>query len=178
MSPLAGHSVYNGAPAESDYDVYTLGHRGMQAFVSWPYGVAEKNPAGVLGHSFHDTGFNFLAWRDRWRDHEDTLVTWMMVRPQSPDMTHGHSCDQAPGGAHGEPQVSSLGVRVTADVQLPKLPGSSKPHSGSAVFNNSQLLDGHRLLSRYGGGSVDWVTRDGDGTSSAVLNYFQNFTAA
>ena len=92
LAPFAGRQAPYVNVTGPDYDVYALGHRGVQAFVNWPYNKPEVNPALVVGHNLHDTTFQMLAWRNRWENHQDSLLSFLPFKPQSPDLTHGHFC--------------------------------------------------------------------------------------
>jgi hypothetical protein len=45
------------------------------SLVNWPVGVREKNPASVLPLCFLDSSCGFYAWRNRWQDSDDTVIT-------------------------------------------------------------------------------------------------------
>ncbi len=57
------------------YDALTYPHRAALSLMTFPIGVPEKNPADVLGHFYADHIHNYYAFRNRWQDHEDSIVT-------------------------------------------------------------------------------------------------------
>ena len=50
-------------------------HDTVMAFINWPFGVQPKNPTGVWPHAYRDTKWQFYAWRNRWQDANDTIVS-------------------------------------------------------------------------------------------------------
>lgn len=50
-------------------------HLAVCSFVNWPIGMKERNPAEVLPRSYRDSKWNFYAFRDRWQDENDIVVT-------------------------------------------------------------------------------------------------------
>jgi hypothetical protein len=50
-------------------------HLSILAFINWPVGLPEKNPAGIIPYAFRDTLYGHYAWRNRWRDPNDTVVS-------------------------------------------------------------------------------------------------------
>ncbi|GAA4394504.1 hypothetical protein GCM10023187_00390 [Nibrella viscosa] len=47
----------------------------VSAFVNWPPDLPERNPAEVLPLCYRDSVYGFYAWRNRWRDENDIVVT-------------------------------------------------------------------------------------------------------
>jgi hypothetical protein len=45
------------------------------AFINWPIGLAEKNPTGVWPHAYRDSKWLFYAWRNRWQDENDVVIS-------------------------------------------------------------------------------------------------------
>ncbi len=58
-------------------------HRAMLALVNWPTfaGIAEANPAEVLPLAIRDTMYEHFAFRNRFRDADDILVTLLVNQP-------------------------------------------------------------------------------------------------
>ena len=77
-------------------------HLAVCAFVNWPVGVDATNPADVLPLCYRDSVRSFYAWRNRWQDENDTVISVLLepcegyggYRPTQPDRslyvnTHG-----------------------------------------------------------------------------------------
>ncbi len=62
-----------GAP----YEVSKYPHFVVAAFVNWPVGTAPANPATILPHGYTDSIYGFYAWRNRWQNENDAVVTWL-----------------------------------------------------------------------------------------------------
>lgn len=58
-------------------------HRAMLALVNWPlfYGVAEADPARELPLAIRDTLYDHVAFRNRFRDQDDVIVTALFKQP-------------------------------------------------------------------------------------------------
>jgi hypothetical protein len=50
-------------------------HLSVCAFVNWPWQLKEKNPAEVLPLCYRDSKWGFYAFRNRWQDENDALVS-------------------------------------------------------------------------------------------------------
>jgi hypothetical protein len=50
-------------------------HHSVLALVNWPIGMSERNPAEVLSHAVRDDRWNFYAWRNRWQDQNDVILS-------------------------------------------------------------------------------------------------------
>jgi hypothetical protein len=50
-------------------------HHSVLSFVNWPLGMPEKNPGEALPHAFWDNKNDFYAWRNRWQDKDDVIVS-------------------------------------------------------------------------------------------------------
>ncbi|MGD0896558.1 MAG: hypothetical protein ABR915_01900 [Thermoguttaceae bacterium] len=50
-------------------------HHSVLAFVNWPVGLAEKNPGEVFPHAYRDSKWGFYAWRNRWQDQDDVIIS-------------------------------------------------------------------------------------------------------
>lgn len=50
-------------------------HVAVSSFVNWPIGVQGKNPAEVLPLCYRDSRVNFFAWRNRWQDENDVVMS-------------------------------------------------------------------------------------------------------
>jgi len=59
------------------YEASPYPHFVVSAFVNWPTGMKPVNPAELLPHGYSDDTYGFLAWRNRWQDDSDAIVTWL-----------------------------------------------------------------------------------------------------
>ena len=50
-------------------------HHCVLAFVNWPVDVLERNPGAALPNAIHDDRWGFYAWRNRWRDKDDVIIS-------------------------------------------------------------------------------------------------------
>ena len=50
-------------------------HHAILSFVNWPVGTTEKDPGTVLPHAYRDTKWQFYAWRNRWQDGDDVIIS-------------------------------------------------------------------------------------------------------
>jgi hypothetical protein len=50
-------------------------HHSVVSFVNWPVGMQEKNPGEVIPHAYRDSICKFYAWRNRWQDADDVIVS-------------------------------------------------------------------------------------------------------
>jgi hypothetical protein len=96
-------------------------HRAVMAFLNWPLGVSEKNPAQVLPRAVEDKAQSFYMFRNRWQDKDDIIVT-ALLKGQKGNYS-------VPGG---EIIIAGLGKRTKFPV---KVTGDTKhfaasPHGG------------------------------------------------
>jgi len=81
------------AEAGTPYDtVSRYPHVSVCALVNWPIDIKERNPADVLPLCYRDSSCGFYAWRNRWHDENDTVITVLTNRTQgymkaNPDRT-------------------------------------------------------------------------------------------
>ncbi|MFP4058286.1 MAG: hypothetical protein ACLF0G_15570, partial [Candidatus Brocadiia bacterium] len=50
-------------------------HHTILAFVNWPFGLAERNPAECIPRAVMDQKWGFFMCRNRWRDEKDTVIS-------------------------------------------------------------------------------------------------------
>ncbi len=62
------------------YDAGVYPHQSLSAFVNWPSDLEERNPGEVLPHSYRDSTFGFYAWRNRWQDENDIVMS-VLTKP-------------------------------------------------------------------------------------------------
>jgi hypothetical protein len=55
-------------------------HVAISAFVNWPLDTPERNPAEVLPLCYRDSRLDFYAWRNRWQDGNDIIITTLLRR--------------------------------------------------------------------------------------------------
>jgi hypothetical protein len=60
-------------------------HHSVLSFVNWPLGVAEKNPQGIIPNAYRDSVCRFYAWRNRWQDKSDVIVS-ILTHPTKGNM--------------------------------------------------------------------------------------------
>ncbi|MEI6232966.1 MAG: hypothetical protein WCT04_07935 [Planctomycetota bacterium] len=70
------HCVSSGKPEYDGINIYP--HRSVYAFVNWPLGLEEKNPADVLPRAVEDKKMAFYMFRNRWQDENDIIVTALL----------------------------------------------------------------------------------------------------
>ena len=69
------NNVVEPDPRERTYDTVSVyPHRAILSLVNWPIGMAPKNPAELLPKAHRDRPC-FFAYRNRWKDESDVLVT-------------------------------------------------------------------------------------------------------
>ena len=78
--------TYNHFAAETDEhrrDTLNYPHRAIFALVNWPIGMAERNPAEILGRTSVDRVHGWYLFRNRWQDADDVVVSlWLGSGPQ------------------------------------------------------------------------------------------------
>lgn len=50
-------------------------HHAILAFVNWPIGKPVKPMEGIIPHAYHDSHWGFYAWRNRWQDQDDVIIS-------------------------------------------------------------------------------------------------------
>jgi len=50
-------------------------HLAIVPFVNWPLGLEERNPGEVIPHAYRDAKWGFYAWRNRWQDADDVVIS-------------------------------------------------------------------------------------------------------
>ncbi len=53
-------------------------HHTICALANWPFGLKERNPAEVIPRCFRDTKWHFYAFRNRWQDENDVVITTLL----------------------------------------------------------------------------------------------------
>ena len=144
---------------DTDYDIIRIASRGAYAYANWPFGApTDIDPATVLGHAIADTPMGFVAFRNRWNDYTDTVISWL---------------PKAGLGPHGSREglafeVQSLGLKITDHTGC--IEHVSCNLGGTYIFNNSQLTP--KALNRCdndGIGFRNW-SPSSDGTTSTVMH--------
>lgn len=60
-------------------------HHAVCAFVNWPTELKEQNPAEVIPRAYRDTKWSFYAFRNRWQDENDIVIS-VLTRPSKGNM--------------------------------------------------------------------------------------------
>jgi len=69
--------------AEQPYDTASLyPHLAVCALVNWPVEIEARNPADVLPLCYRDSKWGFYAWRNRWQDENDTVISILLRRTE------------------------------------------------------------------------------------------------
>ena len=108
-----------------DYDAINYPHRAVLAFVNWPIGVAEKNPAELLPRVLADRETDYIVFRSRWRDEDDVVAAAKNGMAQVMGMGLGLKGKGAPVGSSDT---------LTSDVTF-ALTGASVPDTGMDVHD-------------------------------------------
>ena len=100
-------------------------HHAVLAFVNWPVGLAEKNPAGIIPNALHDSKWGFYAWRNRWSDSGDVVISILTKNTKG-----NYSCK-----AEGTLSINDAGRKLTWG-KIPRgFKGDFKPaKDGSTVL--------------------------------------------
>jgi hypothetical protein len=82
------------------------------AFVNWPVGMESRDPTLVLPRCYRDTIHGFVAWRNRWQDENDIVISVLLKGTQG----------YMGAGADGGLQVAAFGnkskwAQVTGSVK-------------------------------------------------------------
>jgi len=71
------------ARASTPYDTASrYPHVAVCSLVNWPISQPTKNPADVLPMCYRDSSCGFYAWRNRWQDANDTVITVLTNRTE------------------------------------------------------------------------------------------------
>lgn len=73
-------------------------HHAVLAFVNTPFGVEPRNPAECIPRAVRDTKHGFYAFRNRWRDENDIVITQLTRRSPA---RFRHGPDRAMTIQHG-----------------------------------------------------------------------------
>jgi hypothetical protein len=77
------HSGLRAADAEGRFGLDAPSpypHHSVLSLVNWPIGAKEQNPGEVLPHALHDNKWNLYAWRNRWQDKGDAIISILTER--------------------------------------------------------------------------------------------------
>lgn len=69
---LLEHDTAAGAPFDtvSVYPQFTV-----LSYVNWPFGTEPANPADAWPRAMRDSRYGFYAWRNRWQDDDDVVIS-------------------------------------------------------------------------------------------------------
>ncbi len=68
--------------------IHAYPHHAVLAFVNTPFGTEPKNPAECMPRNVRDTRMGFYAFRNRWQDGDDIVIT-QLVRRSPARFRHG-----------------------------------------------------------------------------------------
>lgn len=54
-------------------------HHSILSFLNWPVGSTAQNPGSVFPHAIRDDRWGFYAWRNRWQDANDVIISVLPV---------------------------------------------------------------------------------------------------
>ena len=115
------------------FDIFRYPHRAVLAFLNFPTDLKPQNPAELLGHHYHDTIHGYLAFRNRWKDGNDSLVTvFLNIGPRG--FIRNRDTDV---------RVWSLGMRSKLPPVTGKLAGFEAAKDGSAILHTET---GHSMV--------------------------------
>lgn len=69
---LKAADAKNGTPFDT---ISPYPHLSVCALVNWPWDVKEQNPAEVLPRCYRDSKWSFYAFRNRWQDENDIVIS-------------------------------------------------------------------------------------------------------
>jgi hypothetical protein len=116
------------APGESSFDAISYPHRAVLSYINWPVDVAPVQPARLLPTSYQDSIHRYFAFRNRWQDADDSIVTFHLGGPRG--------FIKCPPGAI---LVRSLGVRAQFPVKLG--PGTVLHHHTDLAGNGHLVAE-------------------------------------
>ncbi|MFO7900472.1 MAG: hypothetical protein R6X20_09540 [Phycisphaerae bacterium] len=79
------HDEKAGAPFDT---ISPYPHHTVLAFVNWPFGMEEANPAECIPQAVCDHKFGWCLMRNRWQDHNDIVVSVLTTRPRKHTKRH------------------------------------------------------------------------------------------
>lgn len=75
-SPLKAMDEKNATPFDTPS---RYPHHTICSLVNWPFEIKERNPAEVMPRCFRDTKWQFYAFRNRWQDANDIVITTLLT---------------------------------------------------------------------------------------------------
>ena len=144
-------------------------HVAVMAFINWPFGMKPENPGVAWPHAYRDSKWQFYAWRNRWQDGNDTVIT-ILARGAKGNM-----------GAPGESTLTvwSLGKRLMwgtilgfTGVYAPRPDGSTVLATGDGsclAIDFSRTSGCDAVLAMAGPGAPAQDALDVAGTKVALL---------
>jgi hypothetical protein len=165
-SPLRDLDAKNATPLDTPS---RYPHHTVCALANWPFGLEERNPAEVMPRCFRDAKWQFYAFRNRWQDENDIVIT-TLLRASKGNMG-------AP--ADGTLKIQAFGkrqewgrVRGEAKFWKPAADGSAVLTLGDGTclavdFSGASGAEG--MLVMTGPGAGKGTTVDAGGASFAFL---------
>lgn len=78
-------------------------HFSVCSFINWPFEMKERNPAEVLPLCYRDSIKGFYAWRNRWQDENDIVISTLLSQ------TQGYMKARADGGL----SIAAFGKKIS-----------------------------------------------------------------
>jgi hypothetical protein len=73
------HDAKAGVPFDT---ISPYPHHTVLAFVNWPFGVTEADPAGCIPRASCDRKFGYCLFRSGWKDDRDIVISVLTTRPR------------------------------------------------------------------------------------------------
>jgi len=153
-SPLKVMDISNSTPFDtpSPYP-----HHSVISLINWPFDIQEKNPQEVIPRCFRDTKWNFYAFRNKWQDENDIVITTLLKEAKG---NYGAKAD-------GTLKIAAFGKHQ----DWGKVKGNTKfwkpAADGSAILT---LEDGTGLAIDFSGasGSDGMIVMTGPGAGQGI----------
>lgn len=144
-------------------------HHSILSLVNWPVGMPEKNPGEVLPRAYSDDKAGFYAWRNRWQDKDDVIIS---ILTRSVKGNYGTKAETALTIQHGGRKTRWGTIRGVAGEVKPAADGSTilLTSDGSCLsIDFSRASGADAMLALSGPGAPASGAVDLGGTKVALL---------